>query len=550
MKMEIVSYIYEQCAAIGMTKAGICALLANIQKESLFIPNNLEDSGNRDLGMTDEQYTVAVDSGTYTKFASDGYGYGLPQLTFHSRKQAFLDFVKARGGSIGDYKLQVAYIIHEMKTSFWSVFSTLCTSEDLYACTWLLLDKWENPREKTENMKERYVYAQEWFNYFSGKGGKPMTQSEAIQKVLNLARSEIGYHEKASNANLDDKTANSGSGNWTKYAKFLDSVAGFYNGKKNGFAWCDVFVDYLFVTCFGTDVGRQMVCQPYNSAGAGCLYSAQYYKNAGRWTNQPQAGHQIFFSQGSEHYVHTGIVESVEDGVVYTIEGNTSDQVARRSYSVSSGSIDGYGVPKWDLASGSSESAPSTPNAQNKVSVLKKGASGSEVCNLQENLIYLGYNLGAWGADGDYGADTVNAVIKFQRDHGLVADGEYGPATKAALEAAVKKKMEGNQSQKQEEQVQSSKPAAEEKPAQQAKQESTSTSAGASKYNVGEKVTFIGKGFYLSPTAKFGLMCRPGPAVIRAISVAGKTLHPYRLAAVRGGGSTVNGWVDADTIFR
>ena len=546
MEEMIVSYIYEQCAAVGMTIAGICALLGNIQKESLFKPNNLEDTANVTLGMTDEQYTAAVDSGTYKGFVTDGCGYGLPQLTFHTRKREYLDFVKSRAGSIGDYKIQVAFIIYELKTSFWSIFKTLCTSNDLYECTWLLLDKWENPREKTENMRERYVYAQKWFNYFSGKGGTPMTQNEAIQKVLNLARSEIGYHEKASNAYLDDKNANSGSGNWTKYAKFLDSVAGFYNGKKNGFAWCDVFVDYLFVTCFGTDIGRQMVCQPLNSAGAGCLYSAQYYKNAGRWTNQPQAGHQVFFSQGNEHYVHTGIVESVDGGIVYTIEGNTSDQVARRSYHVSSGSIDGYGIPKWDLASGSSESAPSTPNAQNKGSVLKKGASGSEVCNLQENLIYLGYNLGAWGADGDYGADTVNAVIKFQRDHGLVADGEAGPLTMNAISDAVKKAMEAEAKKKEE------KPAAQSVSTKQEekKPETPAPTVNTYRFNVGDKVVFIGTTCYLSPVMNLRLPCKPGAAVVRAISNAVNASHPYRLVAIRGGGSTVNGWVDSSAIVR
>lgn len=45
---------------------------------------------------------------------------------------------------------------------------------------------------------------------------------------------------------------------------------------------------------------------------------------------------------------HTGIVEKVENGTVYTIEGNTSDQVARRIYSLSDGSILGYGRPAYD----------------------------------------------------------------------------------------------------------------------------------------------------------------------------------------------------------
>lgn len=178
-----------------------------------------------------------------------------------------------------------------------------------------------------------------------------MTVKQAIEKVLDLARSEIGYHEKASNNQLNDPTANSGSANWTKYAEYLDSFAGFYNGPKNGYAWCDVFVDYLFVKCFGFDIGRQMLCQPLSSAGAGCLYSAQYYKQAGRWhTNAPQMGDQIFFSYSAGEYSHTGIVESVNGDTVTTIEGNTSDSVGRRYYNIGNKQIVGYGRPNWGLA--------------------------------------------------------------------------------------------------------------------------------------------------------------------------------------------------------
>lgn len=177
-----------------------------------------------------------------------------------------------------------------------------------------------------------------------------MTASEAIEKVLDLARSEVGYHEKASNSQLDDKTANSGGGNWTKYAAYIDSSPDFYNGKKNGYAWCDVFVDYLFVKTFGFDVGRRLLCQPLNSAGAGCLYSAQYYKSAGRWhRNAPMPGDQIFFSYSPGEYSHTGIVEDVTGDTITTIEGNTSDSVGRRTYNIGNQSIAGYGTPNWKL---------------------------------------------------------------------------------------------------------------------------------------------------------------------------------------------------------
>ena len=45
-------------------------------------------------------------------------------------------------------------------------------------------------------------------------------------KMVTLALSEVGYHEKASNAFLEDKYANAGSGNWTKYGAHLDSIEG------------------------------------------------------------------------------------------------------------------------------------------------------------------------------------------------------------------------------------------------------------------------------------------------------------------------------------
>ena len=52
--------------------------------------------------------------------------------------------------------------------------------------------------------------------------------------IVSIALAEVGYREKASNASLDDKAANAGSGNWTKYARDL-AAAGYYNGNKNGY---------------------------------------------------------------------------------------------------------------------------------------------------------------------------------------------------------------------------------------------------------------------------------------------------------------------------
>ena len=458
--MTVPETIFTRVTEAGFTIEAACALLAQIQKESLFKPENLEDSRNRSLGMTDLQYVNAVDNGTYTNFVHDAAGFGLAQWTFYTRKQNLLNYCKARNKSIADLETQISFLIWEMKACFGGIWNKCLSSHDLKDLTWVLLDTWENPAEKQNNMVERYGYAQNWFKQFSNQNGQKkeasgITKQEAIKKVLDLARSEIGYREKASNAGLDDKDANAGGGNWTKYARDLDRT-NWYNGGKNGYAWCDVFVDWLFYKCFGDSLGRNMICQPTGSAGAGCLYSAQYYKSAGRWvTNSPQAGDQIFFTYSPGEYSHTGIVEQVNGDTVTTIEGNTSDSVGRRNYNIGNPVIAGYGRPKWELAADAV--IPDDPVIPDVPSIdyplLKKGAKGEWVKKLQEMLVEAGYDVGSAGTDGDFGNDTYYAVRRFQMEHNLEVDGECGDNTWAALEKAVKKEEEPEPSQSDEDTV-------------------------------------------------------------------------------------------------
>ena len=178
-----------------------------------------------------------------------------------------------------------------------------------------------------------------------------------ITKLINIAKAEIGYLEKASNKNLDSKTANAGSKNYTKYARDLDAISGFYNGKKNGYAWCDVFTDWCFVKAFGVDRAKELLLQPNKSLGAGCTYSAGYYKNKKQWYTEPKIGDQIFFTENDgKTYHHTGIVYDVDSKYVYTIEGNTSSAegvvanggcVRAKKYLLTYKKIGGYGRPKY-----------------------------------------------------------------------------------------------------------------------------------------------------------------------------------------------------------
>ena len=244
-------------------------------------------------------------------------------------------------------------------------------------------------------------------------------------EVVSIALAELGYKEKATNAYLDLATANAGSGNWTKYARDLWN-AGYYNGNKNGYAWCDVFVDWCFFKAFGKTEGQMVECQT-GDLGAACPYSAGYYKAQGRYDKNPRYGDQIFFQQNGE-LVHTGLVVEVTSTTVTTVEGNTSNMVAKRTYNRSDSYIAGYGHPKYDDTTASvtpstSASSPTTnpkygEEMSIKMHVLKSGSSGAEVKTVQRIL----YARGIYGADnkpikvdGDYGANTKAAVIKLQK---------------------------------------------------------------------------------------------------------------------------------------
>lgn len=278
-----------------------------------------------------------------------------------------------------------------------------------------------------------------------------MAQMKATpEKVIALALSQEGYLEKKSNSQLDDFKANAGSGNFTRFARDLDSIPNFYNGKKNGFPWCDVFVDWLFVQAFGAENAKKLLCQPDKSLGAGCGYSARYYKAKGQFhTKDPKPGDQIFFLDSAGDVAHTGIVYKVDNLYVYTVEGNTSTAsgvvgngggVWRKQYALSYNRIYGYGRPDYDSVSyeETEEKNPETETTKKgdftvEMRVLKNGCKGSDVKALQILLIGNGFTCGVWGADGNFGAATQTAVRNYQKKHRLSVDGMAGPETMRSL---------------------------------------------------------------------------------------------------------------------
>lgn len=264
-------------------------------------------------------------------------------------------------------------------------------------------------------------------------------------RLIKLAEAEVGYLEKKSNANLDSKTGNAGYNNWTKYARDLNK-AGYYNGNKNGYAWCDMFVDWLFLQLCDGDAKKaeHIICQT-GDYGAGCTYSMRYYKNAGRFYKTPKVGDQIFFGS-SASASHTGIVYKVDSSKVYTIEGNTSGAsgvvangggVFKKSYSLKYTKIAGYGRPRYDAETSANTTTTTKTETTTKeaatvnveLKVLKKGAKNNQVKTLQRILYAMGYDLGSNPIDGSFGPKTETAVKAFQKKNKLEVDGSVGEKT-------------------------------------------------------------------------------------------------------------------------
>lgn len=144
--------------------------------------------------------------------------------------------------------------------------------------------------------------------------------------VIAVAADEIGYKQS--------------SNGYTKY--------GDYTGYPYS-AWCQSFVAWV-----SKNAG---VPSSVIKRTASCTLAVQFFKEIGRWEDSsynggyytPQKGDLIFFRWSNHSKIdHVGFVEYVEDGIVHTIEGNTSYKVARRTYSLSSKYIVGYGRPEYD----------------------------------------------------------------------------------------------------------------------------------------------------------------------------------------------------------
>lgn len=162
---------------------GVAGAMGNIEAESGLRSNNLQNSVEKRLGMTDEEYTAAVDNGSYKNFCTDRGGYGLCQWTSAGRKTGLLNFARTRGVSIGNEDMQIEWLLHELRTSYKGVLSTLKTAKSVKEASDAFMCKFERPANQSEKNKEaRAARGVKYYEMYAGKE-KTMSNSPLVNYI-------------------------------------------------------------------------------------------------------------------------------------------------------------------------------------------------------------------------------------------------------------------------------------------------------------------------------------------------------------------------------
>ena len=289
-----------------------------------------------------------------------------------------------------------------------------------------------------------------------------------MERVLKELESWIGYLEKKSNSQLEDKTANAGSNNYTIFGKQYEeymSVKGFINA-----AWCAMFVSICFVKTYGLTMAKKLLC---GNLWAYCPYMLDAFKKKGQLYTKPKKGDIILFLKNGVAY-HTGYVWKVAGNYVYTIEGNTSGAsgviangggVCKKAYAITNNMR--FARPKYSLCVATTQNAETEAKTETttkttkttKKSVIKalqkavgvsvdgivgaetkaalptlKNGSKGDVVKLLQKLLGEIYDIEVSGGyDGDFGSGTEKAVKAFQKKKGLTVDGIVGKKTWSKL---------------------------------------------------------------------------------------------------------------------
>lgn len=198
----------------GMNEYGVAGVMGNLYAESGLRAANLQNTYEKSLGMTDAEYTAAVDAGTYTNFVKDSAGYGLAQWTYWSLKQDMYNYIKKLGKSIGDLNAQMEFLAWQLSTQYTAVWKVLTTATSVREASDAMLLKFERPADQSEAVqKKRAEYGQKYYDQFATKTSTPApTQpTQNTQSYPTLRNGSKGESVKTLQTKLTNLGYNLGS---------------------------------------------------------------------------------------------------------------------------------------------------------------------------------------------------------------------------------------------------------------------------------------------------------------------------------------------------
>lgn len=160
--------------AKGLNEYAVFGLVGNLYVESSLRADNLQNSYERSLGMSDTEYVAKVDSGEYTGFCTDKAGFGLCQWTSSGRKTGLLNYIKSKGLSIADINAQLEYLWIELTTAYkTSVLDFLYNAKSVDESARVVMLKFERPADQSEARQlGRVNYSLDFYNLYALKEEK------------------------------------------------------------------------------------------------------------------------------------------------------------------------------------------------------------------------------------------------------------------------------------------------------------------------------------------------------------------------------------------
>ena len=191
----------------GLTDAGVAGLMGNLYAESGLKSCNLQGTYETKLGMTDAEYTAAVDAGTYTNFVKDSAGYGLAQWTYWSLKQDLYNYMKKLNKSIGDLEGQMEFLAYQLEKDYNAVWKTLTSAKTVLEASNAVLLKFERPADQSEAAQnKRASYGQKYYDSYAKKTSviEPAVKEEGKQPITSTIEiSKEGVEKKLKYSNIN-----------------------------------------------------------------------------------------------------------------------------------------------------------------------------------------------------------------------------------------------------------------------------------------------------------------------------------------------------------